>query len=293
MSNESDIPQGVEISVQTISEQTCHGGTQGFYRHDSQSVGTPMGFALYLPPAATSAKVPVLYYLAGLTCTEETATIKAGAQAHAAAHGIALVMPDTSPRGAGIPGEDDDWDFGSGAGFYLNATQAPWSSHYRMDDYVTRELKELVESRFPVDPAACGIFGHSMGGHGALTLALKNPGAYRSVSAFAPICAPMRCPWGEKAFSGYLGADRDAWRDHDACELLRRGTHPGTVLVDQGDADQFLADQLHPHLLRDACEAAGQALTLRMQPGYDHSYYFIQTFMGDHIAHHASVLSGD
>jgi len=280
------------MSFETISEQHCHGGTQGFYSHESSSVGTPMRVAVYLPPAAANGKVPVLYYLAGLTCTEETATIKAGAQAHAAAHGLALVMPDTSPRGAGIEGEDDDWDFGSGAGFYLNATQAPWSDHYRMYDYITDELKGLIEARFPVDGAASGIFGHSMGGHGALTIALKTPQAYRCVSAFAPICAPMQCPWGEKAFSNYLGADRDSWREHDACELLGRGTHSGTLLVDQGDADQFLAEQLHPHLLREACERAGQALNLRMQPGYDHSYYFIQSFMGDHIAHHAAVLNG-
>ena len=251
-----------------------------------------MRFAVYLPPAAREGKVPVLYYLAGLTCTEETATIKAGAQAHAAAHGLALVMPDTSPRGAGIEGEDDDWDFGSGAGFYLNASRAPWSSHYRMADYVSVELPALVEKHFAVDGGASGIFGHSMGGHGAITLALKNPRRYRSVSAFAPICAPMRCPWGEKAFSNYLGSDKDSWREHDACELLARGTHPSTFLVDQGDADQFLAEQLHPQLLTEACERAGQALNLRMQPGYDHSYYFIQTFMAEHIAHHAKVLTG-
>jgi S-formylglutathione hydrolase len=278
------------MSYETLSEQRCHGGTQGFYSHVSDSVGTPMRFAVYLPPQAAGRVVPVLYYLAGLTCTEETATIKAGAQAHAAHHGLALVMPDTSPRGAGIEGEDDDWDFGTAAGFYLDASRAPWSRNYRMYDYVTRELRELVESAFPVDGAASGIFGHSMGGHGAITIALKNPQSYRSVSAFAPICAPSHCPWGEKALSRYLGEERAAWADYDACELLGRGTHPGTLLVDQGDADPFLERELHPHLLQQACARSGQALKLRMQPGYDHSYYFIATFMAEHIAHHAAAL---
>ena len=279
------------MSVETLSEQRCYEGVQGFYRHASVSTGTSMGFAVYLPPQAQRGSVPVVYYLAGLTCTEETATIKAGAQAHAASLGLALVMPDTSPRGAGIAGEDSDWDFGSGAGFYLNATQAPWASHYRMYDYVTDELRALIESMFPVRSEATGIFGHSMGGHGALTIALKNPDHYRSVSAFAPICAPMQCPWGEKAFTGYLGSDRSAWADYDACELLARSTHPSTILVDQGEADQFLAQQLHPHLLQAAAERAGQSLTLRRHPGYDHSYYFIQTFMSEHLTHHAGILN--
>ena len=278
--------------METLSEQRCHGGVQGFYRHDSSETGTPMRFAVYLPPAARHGPVPVLYYLAGLTCTEETATIKAGAQVHASRLGLALVMPDTSPRGAAIEGEDDDWDFGTGAGFYLNATQAPWSAHYRMDAWVTGELRALVASRFPVRDDATGVFGHSMGGHGALTIALKNPDAWRTVSAFAPICAPSQCPWGEKAFGGYLGDDRAAWAAHDAAALVRCGARCGPILVDQGEDDQFLEAQLHPHLLEAACRETGQRLELRRHPGYDHSYYFIQTFIADHLEHHARGLAG-
>ena len=278
--------------METLSEQRCHGGMQGFYRHDSSETGTPMRFAVYLPPAARHGSVPVLWFLAGLTCTEETATIKAGAQVHASRLGLALVMPDTSPRGAAIEGEDDDWDFGAGAGFYLNATQAPWSAHYRMDSWVTGELRALVASRFPVRDDATGVFGHSMGGHGALTIALKNPDRYRTVSAFAPICAPSQCPWGEKAFSGYLGDDRAAWAAHDAAALVRSGARCGPILVDQGEDDQFLETQLHPHLLEAACREADQRLNLRRHPGYDHSYYFIQTFIADHLAHHARGLAG-
>ena len=250
-----------------------------------------MRFAVYVPPQAQETKVPVLYYLAGLTCTEETATIKAGAQANASRLGLMLVMPDTSPRGANIEGEDDDWDFGTGAGFYIDATKAPWSENYRMYSYVTGELRTLINANFPARAEATGIFGHSMGGHGALTIALKNPSVYRSVSAFAPISAPMEVPWGRKAFGGYLGDDKDAWAEHDACELVARDPFPGKILVDQGTADQFLNEQLRPELFQRACENAGQALELRMQNGYDHSYYFIQTFAGDHLAHHASVLS--
>ena len=249
-----------------------------------------MRFAAYLPPQADARKVPVLYYLAGLTCTEETATIKAGGQRIAAEHGVALIMPDTSPRGAGIEGEDVDWDFGTGAGFYLNATRAPWSCHYRMYSYITEELPTLVNATFAVEPGAAGIFGHSMGGHGALTIGLKHPGQFRSVSAFAPICAPMQCPWGVKAFTNYLGEDRSSWHAYDATELVKTGSCTSEILIDQGEADQFLADQLHPHLFSDACAKAGQPLSLRMQTGYDHSYYFIQSFMPDHIAHHAGVL---
>jgi S-formylglutathione hydrolase len=263
------------MTLETISEQHCFGGTQGFYSHPSQATGTFMRFALYLPPAARRQRVPVLYYLAGLTCTEETATIKAGVQAHAARLGLAVVMPDTS---------------GSGAGFYLDATREPWSAHYNMYHYVTDELRALVEARFPVDNERTGIFGHSMGGHGALTIALKNPYHYASVSAFAPICAPTRCPWGEKAFTGYLGEDRDTWKAYDACELVAERAIDAHILIDQGQDDQFLAEQLHPHLFQEACRGAGQALTLRMHAGYDHSYYFISSFMGDHMVHHAQAL---
>ena len=278
--------------METLSEQRCHGGVQGFYRHQSQETGTPMRFAVYLPPAVNQGPVPVLYYLAGLTCTEETATIKAGAQAHASRLGLALVMPDTSPRGALIAGEDDDWDFGTGAGFYLDATRQPWSAYYRMYAWVTEELRALVASRFPVRDDATGVFGHSMGGHGALTIALKNPDAYRTVSAFAPICAPSQCPWGKKAFSGYLGDDQAAWAEYDAAALVRSGAKCAPILVDQGEDDQFLDAQLHPHLLEEACSQAGQPLELRRHWGYDHSYYFIQTFIADHLEHHARGLAG-
>ncbi|AOI83485.1 S-formylglutathione hydrolase [Burkholderia cepacia] len=280
--------------LELVSSHACHGGEQRFYRHDSAAIGLPMKFSVYLPPQAAHGRVPALFYLAGLTCTDETFAIKAGAQQYATQHGIALVMPDTSPRGAGVPGETDAWDFGVGAGFYVDATEAPWSAHYRMESYVTGELRELVTAELPIDGARLGIFGHSMGGHGALTLALRHPGLYRSVSAFAPIAAPTRCPWGEKAFSGYLGADRDAWKAHDASELVARADAPkfaDGILVDQGLADQFLANQLNPDVFEAACAKAGQPLTLRRHPGYDHGYYFISTFIADHIAHHARVLA--
>ncbi len=276
--------------METLSEQICHGGKQGFYRHRSAATGTPMRFAVYQPPQAADGPVPVLYYLAGLTCTEETATIKAGAQQHAGEHGLLLVMPDTSPRETGLEGEDEDWDFGTGAGFYLDAQRPGWSAHYRMEQYVVHELRALIADEFPVHGQKVGIFGHSMGGHGALTLALKHPDIYSSVSAFAPICAPMECPWGVKAFTGYLGETRAAWESHDACRLIDAGKRQSKILVDQGEADQFLTEQLHPHLLRAACERAGQELKIRMHPGYDHSYYFIQSFMGEHVAHHAGIL---
>lgn len=278
------------MALETISEQRCFGGVQGFYQHQSTQTATPMRFAVYIPPAARGGSVPVLYYLAGLTCTEETATIKAGAQAHASRHGLALVMPDTSPRGAGLDGEDADWDFGTGAGFYVDATREPWARHYRMYSYVVDELPALVDGNFPTLPEARGVFGHSMGGHGALTIALKNAQRYRSVSAFAPICAPARCPWGEKAFRGYLGDDTASWQDHDAASLVGKTTFDGEILIDQGTDDQFLAEQLHPQMFSKACADAGQRLSLRMQQGYDHSYYFIQSFMGEHIAHHAAAL---
>jgi len=277
---------------ETRSSHACHGGVQHFYQHDSRTIGLPMRFAAFLPPRAAHGKVPALFYLAGLTCTEETFPIKAGAQRFAAQHGIALIAPDTSPRGAGVPGESDAWDFGVGAGFYVDATREPWAKHYRMYSYVRDELRELVCASLPIDAARLGIFGHSMGGHGALMLALRNPDLYRSVSAFAPIAAPMRCPWGQKAFSGYLGDDREAWRQYDASELVARASSrfEAGILVDQGLADQFLAEQLNPDVFEAACNAAGQPLTLRRHAGYDHGYYFISTFVEDHLAHHAKVL---
>ncbi|HEX7816947.1 S-formylglutathione hydrolase [Dyella sp.] len=278
-------------SIETISEQRCFGGVQGFYRHESEACGGPMRFAVYQPPQAASRPCPVLYYLAGLTCTEETATIKAGAQRLASEFGLVLVMPDTSPRGTGLDGATGDWEFGEGAGFYLDAAQSPWSSRFRMYSYVTEELPVLIGTHFPIDAARSGIFGHSMGGHGALTIALKNPRRYRSVSAFAPIVAPSQVPWGRKAFDRYLGPESSRWRDHDACELVRHQPFPGTILVDQGLADKFLGEQLRPELFEQACAAAGQELVLRRHAGYDHSYYFISTFMDDHLQHHARALA--
>ena len=265
------------------------------WSHASDTLGCEMKFGIYLPPQAADGPVPVLYWLSGLTCTEQNFITKAGAQAHAAEHGIAIVAPDTSPRGDDVP-DADGYDLGKGAGFYVDATQEPWAAHYRMYDYVVNELPALVERHFPVTDARA-ISGHSMGGHGALTIALKNPGRYRSVSAFAPIVAPSQVPWGEKAFTAYLGKDRAAWKAHDAVELVkqaRSGQATGRLplLVDQGDADEFLDGQLKPQLLQAACEAAGHPLTLRMQPGYDHSYYFMASFMGDHVAHHARALKG-
>lgn len=283
--------------LELLSSHACHGGEQRFYRHDSQTIGLPMRFSVYLPPQALHAnatKVPALFYLAGLTCTEETFPIKAGAQRFAAQHGIVLISPDTSPRGAGVPGESAAWDFGVGAGFYVDATQEPWAKHYRMYSYVRDELRDTVLANLPVDGARLGVFGHSMGGHGALMLALRNPEIYRSVSAFAPIAAPMRCPWGVKAFSGYLGEDREAWKQCDASELVAQASRKFAqgILVDQGLADQFLAEQLNPDVFEAACQAAGQPLTLRRHAGYDHGYYFISTFIEDHLAHHAKVLLG-
>lgn len=277
--------------VETLSEQRCHGGTQGLYRHKSEATGTEMRFAVFVPEQAAERPVPVLYFLAGLTCSEETAAIKAGAQRHAAARGLILVFPDTSPRGASFAGEDEDWDFGTGAGFYLDASEEPWSANYRMRSYVVDELRGLVNGGFPARVDSTGICGHSMGGHGALTLALTNPEIYRSVSAFAPICSPTRCPWGVKAFTGYLGADQNTWADHDATELVRAGRRQNPILIDQGEADQFLPEQLKPDVFARACSAADQELILRMHPGYDHSYYFIQTFIEDHINHHADLLA--
>ena len=249
-----------------------------------------MQFSVYSPAKAEHSAVPVLWYLSGLTCTEENFTIKAGAQRYAAEHGIMLIAPDTSPRGAAIPGEDEDYDFGSGAGFYVDAAVEPWSKHYRMYSYVTKELPELIFNNFNADHTRQGITGHSMGGHGALNIGLKHPGIYQSISAFSPICAPAECAWGQKAFRGYLGDDQNQWRQYDACALIADGGRSGEILVDQGDADDFLENQLMPKKLQEVCERHGQPLHLRIQPGYDHSYYFIASFIGDHIAFHAERL---
>jgi S-formylglutathione hydrolase len=272
--------------MRTLSEHASFGGVQGFYAHDSRECGCEMRFSLYRPPRPRA----VLYYLAGLTCTEETFVTKADALEHAARHGIVLVAPDTSPR-VQLPGDRDSWDFGIAAGFYLNATQSPWAPHYRMDSYVVDELPAVIATNFNVDPQRSGIMGHSMGGHGALTIGLKNPQKYRSLSAFAPIVAPMQVPWGVKAFTGYLGENRAAWADYDACELLANGRRfPDIILVDQGLSDKFLEMQLKPELLEAAAKAAGQRLELRMHRGYDHGYFFIQTFMRDHVDWHARRL---
>ncbi|WP_283255875.1 S-formylglutathione hydrolase [Dyella humicola] len=276
--------------METISEQRCHDGVQGFYRHDSESCGGPMRFAVYQPPQAAREACPVLYFLAGLTCTEETATIKAGAQRFAAELGLILVMPDTSPRHTGIDGATGDWEFGEGAGFYVDATQSTWASRFRMHSYISSELPALLKRQFPVDAERTGITGHSMGGHGALSMALRHPQQFRSVSAFAPIVAPSQVPWGQKAFSSYLGEDAAAWADYDACELVRRHTFDGTILIDQGEADGFLTTQLKPELFDQACAEGGQSLVLRRHVSYDHSYYFITSFIEDHLRHHAEAL---
>lgn len=277
--------------VETLSEQRCFGGTQGFYRHTSRACGGPMHFAVYTPPQAAQGRVPVLFYLAGLTCTQETATIKAGAQRVAAELGLLLVMPDTSPRDTGFDGATGDWEFGEGAGFYVDATQAPWSQRFNMHTYIAEELPALIEAHFPADSTRRGVFGHSMGGHGALIMALRHPDVFTSCSAFSPIVAPSQVPWGQKAFPRYLGEDREAWSAYDACELIRAGKRvDGHILIDQGEADNFLEKQLQPQRFETACQDAGQALTLRLQPGYDHSYYFISTFVADHLRHHAKAL---
>jgi S-formylglutathione hydrolase len=277
--------------IETLSEQRCYGGVQGFYRFASDACGGPMTFGVYAPPQAAHGRLPVLYYLAGLTCTAETFLIKAGAQRIAAELGLLLVAPDTSPRDTGLEGATGDWEFGEGAGFYLNATQAPWSARFNMESHVVEELPALIEAHFAAEPARAGIMGHSMGGHGALTLALRHPGRYRSVSALAPVVAPTKAPWGRKALPRYLGDDPAVWARYDACELVRSGKRfSGTILIDQGDADNFLREQLRPELFEQVCHEAGQPLELRMQPGYDHSYWFIQSFIEDHLRHHAAVL---
>lgn len=276
--------------MERIEHRACFGGWQDVYRHRSRALDCEMRFAAYLPPQAQDGPVPVLYWLSGLTCSEQNFITKAGAQRHAAEHGIAIIAPDTSPRGEGVA-DADGYDLGQGAGFYLNATRLPWARHYRMYDYVTQELPALVEAQLPVTSLRA-ISGHSMGGHGALVVALRNPGRYRSVSAFAPIVAPSSAPWGEKAFAAYLGEDRTAWAAYDACALIRGAEERLPILIDQGDADEFLDLQLRPQLLQEAAEAAGHPLYLRMQPGYDHSYYFVASFIGEHIAHHAAALRG-
>jgi len=280
------------MTIETISEQRCFGGVQGFYKHESSETAGTMKFGVYRPPQAESGKVPVLYYLAGLTCTEETFVIKAGAQRVAAELGLMLVTPDTSPRDTGIEGATGDWEFGEAAGFYLDATTPAFAKRFRMYSYVTKELPSVIGANFPsADMNRESIFGHSMGGHGALTIALKNAQRYKSVSAFAPIVAPSDVPWGQKALPRYLGDNKETWKPYDSCELVRSGKRfPGTILIDQGDADKFLTVQLQPERFEAVCREAGQAVTVRMQPGYDHSYYFISTFMEDHLRHHARAL---
>ena len=279
--------------MELVSKHKSFNGTQYFYRHPSTSTGLPMTFSVYEPSQAKARKVPVLFYLAGLTCTEETFMIKGGAQRYAAEHGIMLVSPDTSPRRTGIKGAAESWDFGHGAGFYLDATQQPWAAHFRMETYVVHELRNIIVENFPARADRVGVFGHSMGGHGALTLALRHPHLYQSVSAFAPITAPSHCPWGRKAFSNYLGNDPAAWAQHDASALMRerKTPFPQGILIDQGLDDEFLDTELLPHHFEAACWAAEQPLTLRRHSGYDHNYYFISTFMQDHVAWHAAILN--
>jgi S-formylglutathione hydrolase len=278
------------VTLETISSVRSHGGTQGVYRHASASTGTDMVFSVFVPDHEAGTVLPIVWYLSGLTCTHANVTEKGEYRAACAKHGLIFIAPDTSPRGEGVP-DDDGYDFGQGAGFYVDATNAPWSQHFQMRTYIETELPALIGAHFPADMARQGITGHSMGGHGALTIGLRNPDRFRSVSAFSPIVSPMHCPWGEKALAGYLGADRAAWRAYDACALIEDGARLPELLVDQGGGDNFLADQLKPHLLSRACDDAGIALTLRMEPDYDHSYYFISTFMADHLRWHAERLT--
>lgn len=279
--------------LELISEHACFGGVQRFYSHHSKEISLPMRFSVFVPPQARTAKVPALFYLAGLTCNEETFMTKAGAQRMAAQQGLMLIAPDTSPRGAHLPGESESWDFGVGAGFYLDATEAPWNQHYRMYSYVL-ELYALIVQEFPVQPSRIGITGHSMGGHGALVLALRNPTLFKSVSAFAPICAASQSPWGVKAFSGYLGSNQEHWQHYDASALIaqRSTPFPNGILIDQGLNDKFLPNQLFPEVFEAACQKAQQPLELRRHADYDHSYYFISTFVEEHIRFHHRTLSG-
>jgi len=279
------------MKIENLSANTCFGGQQLQYSHASSVLNCGMRFSIFLPSIASNQKVPVLYWLSGLTCSDENFVQKAGAQQYAEQHGLAIVAPDTSPRGEGVPDDSEgSYDFGLGAGFYVNATEAPWAQHYQMYDYITQELPALIAENFPVDTEKSSIFGHSMGGHGALTIALKNAEQYQSVSAFAPITSPIRCPWGQKALGNYLGENREAWSDYDATELVSKATRKIPMLVDQGTGDQFLAEQLQPELLIEACDKANYPITLRMQETYDHSYFFMASFMEEHVAFHAKAL---
>ena len=278
--------------LEIVSQHRCFDGTQFYFRHNSEETRTSMRFAAFVPPQAQGNRVPVVWWLSGLTCTEENFTVKAGAQRVASELGLLVIAPDTSPRGEGVPGDPNGaYDFGLGAGFYVDATVEPWSRNYRMKSYIEKELPALLETVLPADMSRQGIMGHSMGGHGALTIALRNPGRFKAVSALAPICAPMRCPWGEKALGGYLGVNREGWKTYDACALIESGARVGALLVDQGAADGFLQTQLKPELLKEACGQAGIPLTLRMQEGFDHSYFFISTFIEDHLRWHAARLN--
>ena len=277
------------MTMETVSENRSHGGTQGVYKHPSSETGTEMTFSVFTPPQAQDRPCPVLWYLSGLTCTHANVTEKGEYRAACAEAGIIFVAPDTSPRGEGVA-DDDAYDMGQGAGFYVDATQQPWTPHFRMRSYIERELPALIADNFPVDMNRQGITGHSMGGHGALTIGLRNPDTFASISAFAPIVSPLNCLWGEKALSGYLGDDRTAWREYDACALIEDGARTGALLIDQGTGDQFLEEQLKPELLAEACKQADIPLTLNMRSGYDHSYYFISSFMADHVAWHARRL---
>lgn len=277
--------------METLSTNRSHGGTQGIYRHQSTSTGTQMTFSVFVPDHQPGQRLPVLWYLSGLTCTHANVTEKGEFRAACAEHGVIFVAPDTSPRGDEVP-DNEGYDFGQGAGFYVDATQTPWAEHFQMRSYIEQELPGLLEANFPVDMARQGITGHSMGGHGALTIALRSAERFRSVSAFSPIVSPLNCPWGEKALEGYLGAEKSNWREYDACALIEDGARLPALLIDQGDADSFLHEQLKTGLLVMACRKAGIPATIRMQPGYDHSYYFISTFMADHVAWHAARLKG-
>ncbi|TAE56530.1 MAG: S-formylglutathione hydrolase [Nostocales cyanobacterium] len=277
-------------NINLIAEYKSFGGKLGFYAHISDCCKCEMRFSVYQPPQATEKPLPVLYFLSGLTCREDNFMIKSGAQYWAAKYGIILVAPDTSPRMTGTPGEDDEWDIGTGAGFYVDATQEPWKNHYQMYSYIVQELPAVINSNFPTKPEKQSIFGHSMGGHGALICAIRNPDIYKSVSAFAPIVAPMNCAWGEKAFSLYLGNNKESWCDYDASKLVEKLGYHREILIDQGTADEFLNHQLLPEQFIQVCEKVNQPLNFRYQPGYDHSYYFIATFIGDHIRHHAQAL---